>query len=357
MRWATLALPLMAIIALIPGNIDGASAKASLDGDEFWVSVDPSDPDQGVLVITGEVRPTITEVLEKLTVTLDSNITEMGPDGKTGNYWHSMASFDGAAASPTKVFKKGDGPASFTVEMDPTRTDPQTTRDIPVPAGISLLTWGKLVLTATYSGAAEGSSRSEARIYPEPFYLVNLSMSTRGQNISAGGILNFTFNVKNPSNQEEGVAIDMPLIPDLLEIGWNVSVTMGDITSLEPGEAMDVNVRIVAPDEIPYDDTLSFEVTARTIEADPDTLEPFSTSLSAFDLHMIRSKTDGGGGGGGGSEDGGQSGPSSGEIAAGLAVLGLVGTSLVILLFALLRGKGGGRDGARAEDHSAPVRM
>jgi hypothetical protein len=359
MRWLILAIMSLIIVACLPVPSEGApTAKATLNGSEFTVSVDPSDPEQGILKITGKVQSSITDLRDKLTVTLSSNITEMDDGGKTGRYWHSIASFDGAAPSPTRIFKKGDPSASFTVALDPSKCDPQTTRDIPAPTGLSLLTWGKLVLTARYTGSSDGSSSDEARIYPQPFYLVNLSLNSRTHNISAGDVLNFTFNIKNPSNQEEGISLEMPMLEELSDLGWNVTALGIDIPVLVPGEGRDVTIRLVAPDEIPYDDTFIFAVATSTLEIDPDTLEPESASSASFTIHTIESKVDDGDHPIDPDPDGNGDRPSTGSVLAGIAVLTLVVVSLIILVLFFMRGRSGGKDGVRdPSDHSAPVRM
>lgn len=357
MRNAT-ALVLLAALILAPSHAYSAPADISIEESSYTVSVDPTDPWMGVLTIKGEVSAKISGILETLTVTLSSNITEMGPSGATGQYWHSVVSFEGGPANtPSHIFRRGDPSKTFSVKLDPDLYDPQQTRDVPVPEGLPLDHWGDLVVTATYSGSSEGTSRAECRIEPEPFYLLNISMNTRSHEMRAGEILNYTAVIKNPSNMDAGVELSVPLLDQLSSSGWRINISIPDMSLLEPGSKAWARFILTAPDTIPQDNTLRFEVTASTTEIDPDSLEPEFIAVAGFDLILFTSSVKEGPDENGDPANGEEKDPY--DIVLVIVIMTVVAIAIIILVVILMSRKGGGEDGNSGDDktYSAPVRM
>jgi hypothetical protein len=343
-------LAMVSLLLLIP-FVNGQGEDMELEADDFLISVDPSDPDQGVLQISGTFTPPDLGLLEQVTVTLDSNITEVLDNKETGRYWASNIYWAGAAGTSTKIFGRNDGPEKFTIELNPEKHDPQTDKDITVPQGLSLDAWGDLVVTASMSGAMDRTLKDTARIYPEEYYLATISTGTKDRNITAGIILRYNVNITNAGNLDSDMVFEIPILQDLEDEGWNITMEETDYTDMKPGDFRETNLTMVAPNMIPRSELRILTMTVETLQIDPDTNDPASISEIRINLNFIRSDNtqnhdD--------DDDGSNMNDTDDDDGKGNYILGgVVGIVLVLsvlgfLIVVIFRGRGG--EGEEEED-------
>ncbi|MGA1866587.1 MAG: hypothetical protein ACMUFK_03880, partial [Thermoplasmatota archaeon] len=173
--WLIFLIGTFLIVLLDPVPADGASASIEVEEDEYYISVDPSDEDQGYIEIEGRIEGSQFAILDQLTVMLSVNISEEYDGEPTGRFWAASAEFDDETLTPeeTRLTYNKDS-ADFTIFIDP-ELEGRGNGDIAVPPGISPLTEGKLVLTMAYSGASSGNDVQRMTIIPEYYHLINLS--------------------------------------------------------------------------------------------------------------------------------------------------------------------------------------
>lgn len=281
-------LMIISILLLIP-LVSGQGEDLKLEGEEFMISVDPSNLDQGVLEISGTFTPPDLGLIEQVTVTLDSNITEIRDGDPTGRYWHSNIYWAGAAGTSTKIFGRNDGPAKFTVELDPATHDPQTDTDITVPEGLALDARGDLVVTASMSGAVDGSRKDTARIYPEEYHLANITTGIQDQEVSAGKTLRYNITIKNSGNVDSDIVMEIPILQELESDDWNITLDITEFPDIIPGEERETHLTMVAPDIIPRSEIRILTMSVETLQIDPDTNDPESMNEISINLNLIRS--------------------------------------------------------------------
>lgn len=261
----------------------------------------------------------------------------------------------GALGQSTKVFKRNDGPAPFTVTIGPELYDPSTDTDIPVPPGLGLDVEGLMVVTADYSGSIEGKRSSSARIFPGSYHLVNLSTPDNDLELKAGDLMNRTIRVKNSGNNVEDIIIEADLVEELKSRGWNASISFRGKDGVEPGEELLSVIHIKAPRKIEQDEVLTLDMVAYTSGTDPQSGEPLSSSELSVKLYLRRSSLPG---------------PDDDDVTdndndgteektdpwMALLVVGLVIVVIVVLVIILFK-KGRGGDGDERDPHSSMVRI
>jgi len=341
MRWSWAAVAMLLFLFPVM-SAEGGDPVLELDGDIFEISVDPSDPEHGVLEIGGSITADL-DMLEQVTVTLSSNITEYRNGSKTGRYWYSSPQFDGVGGgTPVKVLTRTDPNGHFIIKLDPLEV-PVDADGIPVPTGIPSSVYGKLVVTVGYTGAYTGETADSAEIIPVEYTLINLSTGTSDVEISAGERLNYTLSIKNAGNIETNAYVDVPLLEELDLDGWETSIGETQFTELVPGEERRTTMLLVAPDEIERTSREMLEIDLRTFEEDPSSGEPvFSTGIR-IDMTILRSSvtdpTPDNGKPGNGNNTGDEDGISSGSLVVGMLVIGGVLVFAVILLVLLVKNK------------------
>jgi hypothetical protein len=290
--WPILIVGALLILLLEPTPVNGVSASIEVDEDEFYISVDPSDPDRGFLEIKGKVEGDRFAILDQLSITLTVNITEENDGEPTGRYWAASAEFDDETVTPeeTRLTYNQDS-AVFTILISPELEDPQG-GDIAVPSGISPLTEGKLVLTMTYSGSASGDDIQRMTIIPDYYHLINLSTPITPIEVKAGNKVNYTLRVKNAGNEMDSVTIEIPDLEDLEDDGWITSLSIDNIDDMEPGYEVRSILLLQAPNNILADRTLKIDIKVFTDELDPVSLDPVSSDELTLTLELKRSKVD-----------------------------------------------------------------
>lgn len=337
----------------------GASASLSLEDDEFYISVDPSDPEQGYLEIHGQVTGQFDRLTEALNVQLSVNITEEYDGEPTGRYWASEATFDDKTVTPEEtLLNYNQRSADFTVLLSPDLFDPEG-GDITVPPGLSPLTEGKMILTMSYTGTDEGSDVETATIFPDYYHLINLTTPTDPLEVKAGNKLNYTLRLKNAGNEPEDVVIEIPILEDLEADGWTTSLSIDRVLGMKPGEEVRPVLLLEAPKEIPYDSIVNLEISAYTLDVDPDTEEPLSSKELEIELRLQQSKVtdpitdddddiiD---------DDDITETPESSPYAVVAVIAILVILAFVVIILLFFR-RGGGDEGSDEDLYSAPVRI
>jgi hypothetical protein len=350
---------IMSILMLIP-LVNGQGEDLELEDNEFMISVDPSDLDQGVLEISGTFTPPDLGLIEQVTVILDSNITEVRDGEPTGRYWHSNIYWAGAAGAATKVFGRNDGPTKFTVELDPATHDPQTDTDITVPWGIALDVWGDLVVKASMTGAVDGTITDSAKIYPEEYHLVNITTGTQDARVSAGTRLHYNITIMNSGNMDSDIVFEIPLLEELESEDWNITMDSTEFLEMAPGEKRETHLTMEAPDIIPRSEIRILTMMAETLQIDPDTNDPESSTEITINLNLERSditpKPDDDPDPVNNTTDGDDN--TGDYILGGVVGIVLVLTIIGILLVVIFRGRGG--DGEEEEivgSHEAMYRI
>ena len=335
----------LSFISLVPLS-DAQNPVIELEKDSYEISVDPTEDEQGVLLIKGTFDPPDDQGV--LSVNLESNITEYRDGEPTGRYWHSIVYFDDSQTA-NRIFSINKDSVHFSVEMDPELHDPQTDRDIPVPPGLSTDTWGELTVTATSSGAGyDGWVETDCLIYPEEFFLINLTSGTTSTEVEAGKILNYTLSMENGGNLPAYVQISIPLLVEFESEGWNTSVNRTEVPDLHPGDTEKIRLIMVAPDDIPRTETEYLSIDYRTAQEKENGDPAFSGSLEIemrLKQSSIEDPTNGNGENGGnetnGEADGDDDGDASKYIIGILAAVMIIAGLLGILLFLMFRGGGG----------------
>ncbi|MGA1848036.1 MAG: hypothetical protein ACMUHB_01725 [Thermoplasmatota archaeon] len=349
------------LLTLFVPDARGASASLSLEDDEFYISVDPSDDNQGYLEIQGEVSGDFERLADTLTVVLSVNITEEYDGDPTGRYWAAQASFDDEAVTPEETrLTYNQRSADFTVLISPDLYDPGS-GDIIVPGGLSPLVEGKMVLTMTYTGTSEGNDVETATIFPDYYHLINLTTFTDPVEVRAGNKLNYTLRLKNAGNEPDDVVIDIPILEELEADGWTTSLSIDSVLGMQPGEEVRPVLLLEAPKEIPFDTNVDLEIIAYTLDVNPDTEEPLSSKELNIELRLIQSKvtdpiTDDDDNDDDIIDDDITDTPESSPYAvvAVIAILVILALVVIILLFVK---RGGGDEGDDDDMYSAPVRI
>jgi hypothetical protein len=347
-------LILIAPALFLMEGVDATSVSISLDEDDYTISVDPTDPEQGSLEVKGEVDVSVTNLIETVTVELSVNITELKRGEPTGRYWQAVVVYGSSTVGQsTKVFKRNDDPAVFTVTIGPELYDPNSDIDIPVPPGLGLDVEGKMVVTADYSGSIEGKRTVKATIFPEPYHLINLSTHEEDLELTAGGLMNRTLWIKNAGNNVEDVVLEVDLIEDLRARGWNASISSLGKDGMVPGEDLYPVINIKAPREIKMDEVLTMSMVARTKATFPDSEKPLSSSERSVRIYLRKSSLptpdddD--------EDDSGVDGERTDPLMA-LVVVALVIAVIVVLVILLFK-KGRGGDGDERDLHSSMFRI
>ncbi|MCU0799805.1 MAG: hypothetical protein MUC62_09075 [Candidatus Thermoplasmatota archaeon] len=354
--WAVILIALMFSTLMLMEGADATSVSISLEDDEFTISVDPTDPEQGSLEVEGSVQVTVTNLLETVTVGLSVNISELKGGEPTGRYWLAVVTYgSGAIGQSTKVFKRNDAPAAFTVTIGPELYDPNTDTDIPVPPGLGLDVEGQMVVTAEYSGAIEGKRTSSARITPGSYHLVNLSTPDNDLELEAGDLMNRTLRVKNAGNNVEDIVIEADLVDELQSRGWNATISSSGKDGVEPGEELISIIHIKAPRKIEQDEVLTLFMGAYTKGTDTQSGEPLSSSELSVKLYLRRSSLPGPDDGDDDTDDDDDKDERTDPWMA-MLVVGLVIVVIVILVIILFK-KGRGGDGDERDPHSSMVRI
>jgi hypothetical protein len=289
--WPVLLVGALLMMVLYLSPVDGAHASIDMEDDEFYISVDPSDPDLGMLEITGTIDGNIPNIRDQLTVTISVNITEEHDGDPTGRFWAASAEFDDETVTleETRLTFNQDS-ADFTIFIDPNLADGQN-GDISVPTGISPLTVGELVLTLSYSGSESGEDIETATINPEYYHLINLTANTEPVPFKAGNMLNTSIRVKNSGNEVDSVTVEIPILEDLQDDGWIISLSEDRFIDMEPGQVERTFLVLYAPKEIFGDRDLDLKIQAYTDILDPDTIEPASSDELTIVLELKKSKS------------------------------------------------------------------
>lgn len=289
--WAALMISSMLLLLLAPSGTEGASASLSLEEDEYYISVDPSDDDHGRLEVHGTVEGNIENLLDRVTVTLEAVIVEYRDGEPTGNKWACAVSFDGGGVdTDTTILTRNDDTADFTVTVSPEQYDPQDEDVTAVPTGIGPNITGELEVTASYSGDASGADSERATIIPEYYHLVRVSTNTAPLEITANKFINYSFRVINEGNDVESITLELPTLEELKDEGWTGSVdkTHGDL--MEPGSEFRATMHLQAPKKIERDRTLDFKARAYTDFFDPITGEPASEDEITIEFQLKESE-------------------------------------------------------------------
>ncbi len=365
-------LTLGAFMVLPSGS---CAVEASLEDDDYYISVDPSDPYQGYLEIQGEIDPGDLGTLETVTVALSVVIHELRSGEATGRNWQAEVTYDDSAVgTSSKVFKRGDGPESFTVLLDPAIYDPNTADGtIPVPPGLSEDTEGRVIVTAEFNGVGvpSGDTTVQATIYPELYHLVNLSTPENDVSMEAGDRLIYSISLKNAGNMVETVYLEVPTLQELDDLDFETSLTEEKFTSVEPGQTVNSTLTIKAPLEIKRTDTIDLVIKSRTEALDPNTLEPASSQEIRIKVELIKSQiekpdptddddtTD--------DDDDFEPNPSPGTdpIATGgetntwvvVIIVGFILVAILIIAIVFFRKGGGGEDDDISEAHDSTFRI
>jgi len=291
--WLVLMIGVLMVVLLRPLPANGASASLDVEENEYYISVDPSDDDRGTLEIDGTVDGSQIGLLDQLTVTLSVNITEEFDGEPTGRYWAASAKFAGETVTPEETrLTYNKNSADFTILISP-ELEGQGAGDIAVPAGISPLTEGKLVLKLVYSGASSGDDIERMTIIPDYYHLINLSTPTTPLEVKAGNKVNYTLRIKNAGNLMDSVTVEIPELEDLGDAGWVTSLSLTRIDDMEPGDEVRSVLLMTAPNKIERDEDLEIEIRVFTDELDPDTLEPISSAELTLTLQLKISEVDG----------------------------------------------------------------
>ncbi len=290
--WAISLLVILSLLTTIILMGDASAIEVTLESDEYFVSVNPDDPDQGKLEAHGEVDPGTLGFGDTLSVTLSVIVHEARDGQPTGRMWHAEISYDDSTVNTgPKVFRRGDVPEPYTIVMDPATFDPARDDGIPVPPGLTDDFEGRIVITASYSGANNNGEKTiQARIYPELYHLINLSTPDDPVEIEAGDTLIYSLSIRNAGNIEESIDIEVPVLDDLEDIEFTTSLEMDFIELLEIGQTVSLNLTIKAPLEIKGDDLYHLIIMISTVAEDPQTLEPASSREIDIDLNLIRSE-------------------------------------------------------------------
>lgn len=287
--WPFLLAGALLLLTLNVNHASGASASISIEGDEFYISVNPEDDNAGYLEIHGTIEGTM-EILDQLTVTLSVNITEEYDGDPTGRYWACSAEFDDETVTPeeTRLAFNQDS-ADFTIKIDPELVDP-VQGDVAVETGLSPLTEGKLELEMTYSGSSSGNDIERATIIPEYYHLVQVSTPTAPIEVEAGNKLNYTLRVVNAGNDYESVTLEIPMLEEMDNDGWTVSINDTNFIDMEPGQQVKPVLLLQAPKEIFGDRDLDLVIRVFTDMFDPDTGDPLSEDELTLTFELKKSK-------------------------------------------------------------------
>ncbi|MFO8051906.1 MAG: hypothetical protein R6V01_09465 [Thermoplasmatota archaeon] len=289
--WATLMISSMLFLILAPYGSKAASAAFSIEDDEFYISVDPSDEDHGKLEVHGTVEGSIENILDRVTVTLEAAITEHRDGEPTGMKWACTVTFDGLSVdTDTTILTRNDDQADFTVLVSPEVYDPQDEDVIAVPTGIGPNVTGELEVTAIYSGDASGTDTETATIIPEYYHLVRVSTNTAPLEITANKFINYSFRVMNEGNDVESITLELPTLEELVEQGWTGSVTKTHEDLMEPGSEFRATMHLQAPKKIESDRTVDFKAKAYTDFFDPVTGEPASEDEITIEFQLKESE-------------------------------------------------------------------
>ncbi len=292
--WPLLITVLFALGCLIVIPEGSVAVEATLEDDEYYISVDPSDPERGYLEIYGEVDPGDLGIGESLSVTISVVVHELINGEATGMKWFAEISYDNSAiGGNTTLFTRGDDPESFTVIIDNANYDPASPEDvIPVPDGLSADAEGRVVVTAEYTGIGvqSGEVKVQASIYPELYHLVTISTPDEDVSLEARDLLQYSISVKNAGNMMDTVNLEVPLLEYLNELDFETSLSEERFSSMEPGDSKNSTLSIRAPSEIKRDESLNLVIRGYTDSLDPDTLEPASKSEISINLDLEKSK-------------------------------------------------------------------
>ncbi|MCK5773072.1 MAG: hypothetical protein KAH57_04730 [Thermoplasmata archaeon] len=359
MKWPWPLVLLMILPLIVVFNADGSVPRMQFDEDYYEISVDPSDPYQGVLEIDGSITMDL-NIGETATITLTSNITEYDNDVPTGRYWSSIVYFDGGVENNVKVFSRLDNSANIVVELDPLNHNPGTDLDIPVPPGLSPDTEGRGVVTASYTGAYEGEISQEVTIYPMEYTLINLTTGTDAVEVTAGERLDYTLSIKNAGNLITSCYLEVPTLSELSDEGWETTLDNESFVDLLPGEERKPHLILVAPDDIRRNSREELEITLKTYEIDPGTGEPTITKTLWIQLDLIESNRDGPINGDDEPVDNStvvheDDGTSS--VVLVIAIIIAVGAVAGVLILMLVKNKGDEDDDLGDNDHSSLFRI
>jgi hypothetical protein len=374
---------LLSILLVIGGFImiqeEASAVEASLEEDEYYVSVDPSDDYQGYLEIKGEVDPGNLGIGQTMTITLTVDVHEIRNGEPTGRMWDASIEYDDIGSpGGSKIFNSRDGAEGFTVLLDPAINDPGNPEGkIPIPPGIGEETEGRVVVTASYSGVnvEEGEIKTQATIYPELYHLVNMTTPSSDVRLEASDRLTYTITIKNAGNLEETVNLEVPVLDDLEELGFETSLSDYRFTALLPGERRNSTLDIKAPLEIKRDDTMTILIHSYTEALDPDSLQPASENEISIKLDLVKSKIEKPQGGDdddtSDDDDDGPGGfepsPSPGidPVAAEegsetwlvVVIIGFIVVAIIIIAVVFFRNGGGGEEEDISEAHDSTFRI
>ncbi len=358
MKWIwPLTLLLLLSVIVVP-NVEGSEPRMQFEEDYYEVSVDPSDPYQGVLEVEGSIIMDLS-IGETATITLTSNITEYDQGVPTGRYWSSIVYFDGGVENNVKVFSRLDNSADIVLEMDPLNHNPGTDLDIPVPPGLSPDTEGRVVVTASYTGAYEGKISQDVTIYPMEYTLINLTTGTDAVEVTAGERLDYTLSIKNAGNLITSCYLDIPILEDLVEDGWETTLDNESFIDLLPGEERKPHLVLIAPDEIDRNSYEELEIVLKTYEIDPETGEPTITRTLRVQLDLIKSNRDGPIIGDDEPVDNSTAPNDEGtsSVVLVIAIIIAVGAVAGVLILMLVKNKGDDDDEGGDNDHSSLFRI
>lgn len=357
MKWPWPLVLLMILSVIVVSNVEGSEPCMQFEEDHHEISVDPSDPYQGVLEIEGSMTMDLS-IGETATITLVSNITEYDQGAPTGRYWSSIVYFAGAVENNVKVFSRFDNTADIVLELDPLNHNPGTDPDIPVPPGLSPDTEGRIVVTASCTGAYEGEISEEMTIYPMEYTLINLTTGTDPVEVTAGERLDYTLTIKNAGNLITSCYLEVPILPELAEDGWETTLDNESFIDLLPGEGRKPHLVLTAPDEIKRNSYEELEIILKTYEIDPDTGEPTLTRILLIQLDLIKSDRDGPIDGDDEPADNStaQSDEGTSSVVLVIAIIIAVGAVAGVLILMLVKNKGDDDEGGD-DDHSSLFRI
>ncbi len=358
MKWPWPLVLLMILPVIVVSNADGSVPHMQFEEDYYEISVDPSETYQGVLEIEGSITMDL-GLGETATITLVSNITEYDLGVPTGRYWSSIVYFAGGVENNVKVFSRLDDTTDIIVELDPLNHNPDTDLDIPVPSGLSPDTEGRVVVTASYTGAFEGEISEEVTIYPMEYTLINLTTGTNPVEVTAGERLDYTLTIKNAGNLITSCYLEVPILTELWEDGWETTLEEESFIDLLPGEERKPHLVLVAPDEIERNSYEELEIILKTYEIDPDTGEPTITRTLLIQLDLIRSDRNGPINGDTEPPDNStaQDDEGTSSIVLIIAIIIAVGAVGGVLILMLVKNKGDDDDEGGDNDHSSLFRI
>lgn len=289
--WPLILLISLSLMALLPAGVDGASAGMSIEDDEFYISVDPSDDNRGYLEIEGTIEADITNILDRVTVQLDVVVFEHRDGEPTGMKWAAGVSFDGGAAgADVTILTRSDDSADFTVYISSEYFDPQDEDTIIVPEGIGPNVTGKVEITASYSGDASGSDIETATVIPDYYHLVEVSTNSAPLEVRANHFINYTFRIINSGNDVESITLELPTMDELIANGWTGEINKTSEDYMSPGSEFKARMLLQAPKKIERDETIDFRVRVYSEYFDPITEEPASEDEIIIEFNLIKSE-------------------------------------------------------------------